>query len=489
MGSGEMKKLQELETFIQDLEREAYEVGAGLKNEANFSAIFDKMDKLISSETVAEMKSSDIDPVEKGEYMSFLLCMMIDKNTKRYTDDVITRELEATVDINDQQVPFRQLPIIIANESKHKTRGQLEELRRRVQIEQLNPMSVNIMQFTHDMACSYGYKNYNDFFENIEGISLSTLRHETDKLLDATEDYYKKELAHYSETFLNIPVEELAQYDLSYMRRADLFDPMFPAEKLIDAAWSTMSNMGIQAQDHPHIILDVEKRERKSPRAFCCPVRVPDKVYLVIMPHGGVDDYSSFLHELGHTLHYAHTNAALPIAARYLGDNSVTEAHASTLENLIVNPLWLERRLGIVDTDDYLRFMKFFELYMLRRYSGKLQYEMELHGGNHKVEDCAAIYAKTLTNATSVQYDPAFYISDVDNHFYCARYLRAWMLERQIRTKMIEKHDLDWFDKPDAGSLLLQMWAQGQKFKAEAISSALGYESLTFDFIIADYTG
>lgn len=489
MNSSEMKKLQELETFIQDLEREAYEVGAGLKNEANFSAIFDKMDSLISSDTVAEVRNSDIDPVEKGEYMSFLLCMIIDKNTKQHTDEVITKELEATIDIDGEHIPFRQLPILIANEQSHELRGKLDEIRRRLQEELLNPASAEIMQFTHEMAQSYGYDSYNDFFEQIEGVSLSDLRAETDRLLETTEDIYRRELAHYSETFLKIPARDLAQYDLSYMRRADLFDPMFPADKLIDSAWTTMSNMGIQAQEHPHVRLDVEKRDRKSPRAFCCPVRVPEEVYLVIMPHGGVDDYSSFLHELGHTLHYAHTNDSLPLAARHLGDNSVTEAHASTLENLIVNSLWLERRLGVSDAGDYLRFMNFFELYMLRRYCGKLQYEMELHGGKHSIADCRDIYAETLTRATAVQYDPAFYLSDVDNHFYCARYLRAWMLERQIRAKLIEKHDLDWFDKPEAGNLLLQMWAQGQKFKAEAISQALGFDSLNFDFIIDGYSG
>ena len=214
---------------------------------------------------------------------------------------------------------------------------------------------------------------------------------------------------------------------------------------------------------------------------------MPSEVYLVIMPHGGVDDYSSFLHELGHTLHYAHTEPGLSIAARYLGDNSVTEAHAGTLDHLVYNPAWLKRHLGADDTAEYLRFMRFFELYMIRRYCGKLHYEMELHGGEHDLEDCADIYVKTLTEATRVKYFPETYLQDVDSHFYCARYLRAWMLERQIRAKLVEKAGEEWFAEPNAGDILKEMWSKGQQHWAEVISTALGFNALNFDQLIEDY--
>lgn len=482
-----MSVIEQLEKFINTLEKEAYEVGAGLKEEACFAAIFESAGKLISEETIAELKNADIEHSERAEYLSFLFCMLIDERVKDRTDEVITMELGLEVDTPDGKVPYRQLMIDIANEKSHEKRKALDDVRAEAR-RPLDEINAEIMTGTYDFIKQYGYTSYLDFFEKLEGVSLTDLKAETQRLLDETSDFYHRELEHYAETFLKMKVKDLSQYDLAYMRRADLFDAMFPAEKLLPAAWDTMDNMGINAKEHPHVHLDIEKRPLKSPRAFCCPVRVPEEVYLVIMPHGGVDDYSSFLHELGHTLHYAHANAGLSVAARYLGDNSVTEAFAGHLEHLIFNKEWLRRRLGIEDASEYLRYMKFFELYMLRRYSGKLHYEMDLHGGKHALAECPRIYAEKLSGATSVDYNPAFYLQDLDSHFYCARYLRAWMLERQVRDKLTKDFGPAWFDERDAGKTLITLWSRGQQYRAEAVSAALGFDSLNFDSFIAEYS-
>ena len=62
--------------------------------------------------------------------------------------------------------------------------------------------------------------------------------------------------------------------------------------------------------------LDLDARPSKSPRAFCAPIEVPGKVMLVIQPIGGKDDWEALFHEAGHTEHYAHMSADLPMEAR-----------------------------------------------------------------------------------------------------------------------------------------------------------------------------
>lgn len=482
-----MTVFEKIENFAIELEREAYEVGAGLKNEAHFSEIFDRADSLISQETVNELREADIGHDERAECLSFLLCMIIDKSLKEQTDEIVTLELTAEVSISGEAVPYRQLPVIIANEPDHKKRSEWDSFRLDVLKNKLNPLSRLIIEQTHNMAKSFGYKSYREFFESAEGIKLDSLREETRKFLTSTEMFYRNELEHYAEKSLGLKISELAQYDTMYMRRADAFDGLFPAEKMLSSTWETMNNMRIDAERHPHVTLDIETRPSKSPRAFCCPVRVPYEVYLVIQPQGGVEDYASFLHELGHTLHYAHTDASLPISARLFGDNSVTEAHAATLERLIYNPKWLDRRLGVTEPDEYLRYMRFFELYMIRRYCAKLHYEMELHGGEKDVEECSGIYAKTLSDATLIRYFPECWLQDVDSHFYCARYLRSWMLENQITSYLSVNFGDDWFDKPEAGEVLKKIWSQGQKNRAEVLSASLGYEKMSFDTLIDQY--
>ncbi|HOX28417.1 MAG TPA: hypothetical protein PLQ76_04590, partial [bacterium] len=103
-----MKFLDELDRFIHELELEAYRVGAGLKEEAEFSSVFDRADSLISKRTIDELKDAGLPPGELAEYLSFLLCMLIDKELKEPTDEVITAELSASAMIEGVETPYRQ---------------------------------------------------------------------------------------------------------------------------------------------------------------------------------------------------------------------------------------------------------------------------------------------------------------------------------------------------------------------------------------------
>ena len=476
-----------LETFLVDLEREGYEVGAGLKDEADFTAVYTKHPNLFTEGNAAAAHVEI--PLIRGRdtVEAFIRVNIIDEAIKEPTDALITRELAETIKVDGETSPFRQAQVLISNETSPLRRRAIDAARLAVQ-RSLNPLLADLQKTTFRMACDMGYANYLEFFERIELLNLSDLRAHTQRFLAETESVYLELLTGYRERLLpNVRADELLQCDMVYMRRGGAFDSLFAADAMLPAVWKTLRALGIDAENNPRIILDIEHRDKKSPRAFCAPVRVPDEVYLVIMPHGGADDYNSFLHELGHTLHFAHTAAELPFGARFLGDNSVTEAHAMTMEYLCYYGPWLEWALGKTDTADYLKFMDFFEMYMLRRYCAKLHYEMELHGGAQHLDDCARLYARTLTTATRVIYSPDDYLHDVDPHFYCARYLRAWMLRRQIVDTLEQRFGAQWFTNENAGALLRELWALGQSVNAEAVSKRIGYDALNMDALIQHY--
>ena len=94
------------------------------------------------------------------------------------------------------------------------------------------------------------------------------------------------------------------------------------------------------------MIVDAEPRPKKTPRAFCAPVRVPEEVYLVLTRIGGREDYETLMHEAGHAEHFSHVDPALPVEHRYLGDNSVTEGFAFLFQHLTEDPAWLEHPPG-----------------------------------------------------------------------------------------------------------------------------------------------
>jgi hypothetical protein len=230
-----------------------------------------------------------------------------------------------------------------------------------------------------------------------------------------------------------------------------------------------LADMGIDLASQTNVHVDADPRELKSPRAFCAPVHVPDEIYLVVMPKGGQDDYSALLHEGGHTEHFAHTQRDLPFEYRCLGDNAVTEGFAFIFDHLLLNREWLATYLDYNDADDFLRFANVVELFFLRRYAGKLAYECDLHAQNGSLDHMASVYKKRLSEAIMVEVPEQNYLVDVDEGFYAASYLRAWMFEGAFRMLLQDRHGMDWFSSPQAGDWVKELWSHGQQFTADQL--------------------
>lgn len=480
-----MDILARLEQFLIESEKESYLVYAGLKDDANFSAIYDRYPGLISRETLKGIQGMLLPEDEKAELIAFLYTGIIGEELKERTDAVLTRELEETIAVDGTVYPFRQAAVLVANSKKHADRRTFEAARAATQA-RINPEYVELEQDGQRIATEFGYESYAKFFESVERIPLDAMRAETDRFLAETWDLYNGWKSDICKRWLDVPAAQACSFDLVHLRRAAQFDSMFPADRMTSTVWKMLDQMGIDAEKNPNIHVDIEPRAKKSPRAFCCAVRVPSEVYLVILPHGGTDDYSSFLHELGHTLHYAYTSAALPLSARYLGDNSVTEGFAGTLENLLESPTFLRDMLGIRNPTEFVQYITFIKLYLARRYCGKFQYELSLNGGKTKPEEWPGLYASTLTTVTGVTYDPTFFLQDVDSHFYCVRYLRAWMLEGQMRAALERDFGGAWFHKKGAGDFLRDVWSLGQSLNAEGVSHRIGFGALNFDGLIEE---
>jgi hypothetical protein len=248
---------------------------------------------------------------------------------------------------------------------------------------------------------------------------------------------------------------------------------------------ATLRDLRVDKARQAYIHLDTEERPSKSPRAFCAPVEIPSEVYLVISPHGGHDDYRALFHEGGHAQHFAHIDGDQPFAYRGLGDNSVTEGFAFLLEHLLYSPQWLAKHLVLVESDDYLSMARFHKLYFLRRYAAKLLYELELHADGD-TRSKGKRYADLLTAHVGVRYAPEDYLSDVDDGFYCARYIRAWMFEAQVRSALTRRCGETWFTNEEAGSLVRELWSHGQRYSADELLQQLGEEHIDIAPLAAD---
>ena len=130
---------------------------------------------------------------------------------------------------------------------------------------------------------------------------------------------------------------------------------------------------------------------------------VPDEVHLVMALVGGRDDYEVLMHEAGHAHHYSRVARELPVEARYLGDNSVTEGFAFLFQHLVSTPEWLRATLRVGDAGPVISHSRAVRLVMLRRYCAKLLYEIELHAG--ELDGSApGRYASLLSQAVRVEW-------------------------------------------------------------------------------------
>ena len=107
-------------------------------------------------------------------------------------------------------------------------------------------------------------------------------------------------------------------------------------------------------------------------------------------------------------------------------------------------------------------------LYYVRRYSAKLLYEVELH----ETTDVAPMrerYVELLGDALRIEPAGEDFLADVDAGFYASSYLRAWAFEAQLQAFLREEFGSDWFRRREAGSLLRELWAEGQRLTADEL--------------------
>jgi oligoendopeptidase F len=207
--------------------------------------------------------------------------------------------------------------------------------------------------------------------------------------------------------------------------------------------------------------------------------QVPQEVYLVVQPRGGRDDYAAILHESGHAEHFGNSSTDLPYEFRWLGDYSVTECFAFTMELLTLDAGWLKQHLAMPDDviKDYQRYAYTVLFYLIRRYSSKLEYELRLHDdGDLAGKD--QLYSEIMQRNLVVKHNPELYLSDVDPGFYCANYLRAWIMWAQLRKYLRKEYGNEWFNSQEAGAYLKKVWSLGQSLPAELLVKEFGYDSL-----------
>ena len=477
---------------MEAISREGYLAYAGHKKTAELQPIYERYSEILGRDALAltleafKGASSGSDDERSARY---LLEWEIESQAAKPLAELDEREIawENTAVIrapDGRRIQYQAAPIEIANTRNRTERLALDKARAELVAKEHAPMRRERLEREKEYIESLEIAgDYNSSFEEVTGLSLSGLRGECEAFLRDTQAMWDDTLPRVLRKELGVKASDAKRSDALALFRASQYDSAFPGNQMEATVRKQVTDMGIDPSAGGRIIFDLGEREGKRARAFCSPVRVPEEVYLVLRPHGGQSDYNTFLHELGHALHFAYASADFPFEFRWLGDNSVTEAYAMLFDHRMQDRNWLLRytQLGSGRVDAFLRTAGFEELHFLRRYCAKFIYEVSLYSGELAWEQLPELYVSLLTKATTFEYNTADAFVDVDPRYYSARYLRAWQLQSVLNEELTTRFDVDWFRNPGAGPWFVnELLSAGQRETADEIARRAGAKELSF---------
>jgi hypothetical protein len=275
--------------------------------------------------------------------------------------------------------------------------------------------------------------------------------------------------------------DEPSSSHVAYLRRLSPLADVYTKERAVPVCLETLAALGFDLAADGRIRLDLDDRPQKNPRACVIASDPPKVVHLITRAQGGLHDYQGFLHEAGHALHYAGCDPSLPYTFRRLSrDHALTEIYSFLLESVTREPGWHAQHFGLSGdaAKERAEATLFLDVLLFRRYAAKLHYELELWADFDNAAGYASVYAERLLAATGFRYRADAFLADMDDDFYSADYLRAWVRTAQLRAHVRGRFGPDWWRTPATGDFLRELFAEGTRPSSEEIAERIDFQPL-----------
>lgn len=496
-------------------ERSVFEESYAGHEDLFSKATIEKIDSLLDDESLGEDDRRALQFMKNAMLLEYVAL-----DTAHFDDEINNAEAKATVDLDWEKkpVPYRQILVMMAQETDPAKRQALQAAQAQVWKEKLNPIYAEQEERLQELAKEVGYSDYVSLSEDYRNVDL-------EKLITITEEFYREYDGEYRELLaaevdqaMGIPVSEFTRADIQFLASVPHMKKFFPAELVIPTFMYFIEGMGLDltTASGDTIKIDDEIRPSKVPRAACYSITVPSDVRITVKPSGGISDFETFFHEGGHALHFANTTNET-WEFQQLGNNAVTEGFAIFFDTVWGEYEWLVRYRELVkdynrfqDPDDRVPVMTdrdmgllirnrvFWDVYMVRRYNrAKLIYETILHGGQPSIYegvysgqtgDPHMVYKDLFSDAYGFQLtdtEALRYRTDVDAFFYAADYARAFMLAAQLNESMRDRFGAEWFTDEGTGETLrTELWKDGGKLQADELAKLAGAGNANYEMFI-----
>jgi hypothetical protein len=404
-------------------------------------------------------------------------------------DRITDIESSATLTVGDEEIAYRDIGIRLYNETDSEFRERLYTAMGEFEVEQTNPPRREMVELTREGLREYGFRDLDEFEAARRGLDHDAFEATIVEFLDETREIYRELTSDAARDVFGVDVTQVADYDRGQLFRGAEFDRHFPPGGAVPLLERTLLGMGIDLRELPMIDVDDEDRPEKEPRAASYAVRPGEDVRILVKPVGGLYDYESLFHEMGHALHDSYVRVDEYEFTR-LGDYGTTETHAYVLEQLFSDPAFLED-YGFEDGSEtlsaLLKNQLLGELGSARYYAALFRYERTLHRGGLSEDETVGAYRSMMEDYRLVPLEhPEYGYLSSDEGFYGVNYLEAWFLAAQIRRVLVERFGERWWSSTEAGDFLKDLWGYGAELPPDEIARMIGFEGLDSSYFTSE---
>jgi hypothetical protein len=488
---------EHLQRYLFERSEEGRAVRVGEKEISEQAAIVARYSDLFSREQLRTLR--DEEQRADGDQHEWLYRLrktceggLVAAELAERDDELENAILAARISYKGEDLPLRSAMARLAILPDYRERDELGELHRAKSAE-FNELRLELLRAYEELEADLSEEpDPIARTEEEKQISLRELESVLVAASDEVEDSFIAMRERWFERLLGPDRDEVpSSAQMGYVRRLSPLDSTYTKERATDVCLATLSALGFDLASDRNIRLDLDDRPQKSPRACVIASDPPTVVHLITRAQGGLHDYQAFMHEAGHALHYAGCDPNLPYTFRRISrDHALTEIYSYICEAITREPAWHAEHFGLSDEEARTNAEGtiFLEALLFRRYTAKLQFELDFWSDFDQAGLTSEDYSRTLTGATGIHYPPDGHLADMDPGFYSADYLRAWIRHAQLRSYLISEVGDDWWRDAKTGEILRALFSEGTRPSSEEIATRLGIQPYDTAPLIAELT-
>ncbi len=438
---------------------------------------------IASVERLRGMTSEATERLALSHLHAYLVTEWLAQKTAPLSEEAARLEQTLTFGLAGAERPYRNLESLLASERSALLRKALYEGATPA-VTKLSEVLARRRERTEALLVELGISSGALLVELRES-ELEPLVALANAVLTRTEGAFTTTLGRLSWTELQLPVERVSRADIPRLFRLPALDAAFPKADIFRRAATTLQGLGIDVSSMPNVTLDLKETVGKNPRGLVLGIVVPSDVRVSLLPVGGARDERETLHQMGHLLCDALSQQKTWALAK-LGNRTVGEAWSFLLEDLTVDPVWLERVAGLTgDAQVAWRTSADAQrLFLLRRAAGKVLFNAAARAPGADVPALYRDVMKRTYGFPMTAADEARVELDREEFLASADYLQAFVLAAQLEQQLRGRFGSSWWQDKAAGDWVRGLLAPGNSQTASGLAHAMGLDGLDVEAFV-----